>query len=104
VANLAVTPGYLEKLATKQDEASKKAGEAAGAASDTEWKVWLTHGVISGISNGAFSTAEGVRRSAGANISRAASDLAAKLRTASQTYESVDEELRGNIDKQVLPK
>jgi uncharacterized protein YukE len=104
MANLAVTPDYLEKLAKSQDQASKTAGEAATAAAKIEVAVWVTHGVISGVSNSAFTAAEKVRRSAAGNISTATSDLAAKLRTAGQTYANVDDELRGNIDKQVLPK
>lgn len=104
MANLAVTPDYLEKLAKSQDEASKTAGDAATAASKTEVAVWVTHGVISGVSNSAFTAAEKARQGAGNNIKTATSDLAAKLRTASQTYVSVDDELSGNLDKQVLPQ
>jgi uncharacterized protein YukE len=102
MASLKVTPDYLEKLAKSQDEASKTAGDAATAASKIEVAVWVTHGVISGVSNSAFTAAEKARQGAGKNISTASSDLAAALRTASQTYEKVDEELSGNLDKQVL--
>ncbi len=104
MANLLVTPEYLEKLATRQDEASKKAADAAGAAANIEVAVWVTHGVISGVSNSSFTAAEKARRGAGGNISTATSDLAAKLRTASQTYSGVDDDLRGNLGTQVLPE
>lgn len=104
MANLTVTPGYLEKLAKSQDEASKTAGDAATATSKIEVAVWVTHGVISGVSNSAFTAAEKARQGAGNNIKTASSDLAAKLRTANQTYEKVDNELSGNLDKQVLPQ
>ncbi len=104
MANLAVTPDYLEKLAKSQDEASNTAGDAATAASKIEVAVWVTHGVISGVSNSAFTAAEKARQGAGKNVSTATSDLAAKLRTAGQTYKSVDDELSGNLDKQVLPQ
>ncbi len=102
MARLAVDPRYLEQLAGKQAQASTKAEEAATAASNTETAVWVTHGVISGTSNSAFVTAEKQRRGAGQNIRQHASDLAAKLRVAKQTYEGVDEELSGNLDKQML--
>ncbi|OBH39607.1 hypothetical protein A5692_00545 [Mycobacterium sp. E342] len=102
MANLNVDEKYLEQLATKQGQAAAKAEDAASAASNTETAVWVTHGVISGASNSAFVTAEKQRRGAGQNIRQHASDLAAKLRVAKQTYESVDEELSGNLTKQML--
>jgi hypothetical protein len=104
MADLAITPRYLAKLATKQDDASNKAGDAASAASGIETAVWVTHGVISGSSNSAFTDAEKVRREAGKNISTASSDLAAKLRTADVTYAGVDDDLSGNLDKQMLSR
>ncbi|MGF2947291.1 ESX-1 secretion-associated protein [Mycobacterium sp. Lab-001] len=102
MADLAVTPEYLEKLAKKQDDASGKASDAATAAAKIETAVWVTHGVISGVSNSAFTAAEKVRANAGKNIATAASDLAAKLRTADTVYAGVDEDLGASIDKQVL--
>ncbi|OBI59772.1 ESX-1 secretion-associated protein [Mycobacterium sp. E796] len=104
MANLTVTPDYLEKLAKSQDQASTTAGDAATATSKIEVAVWVTHGVISGVSNSAFTAAEKARQGAGNNIKTAASDLAAALRTAGKTYAAVDEELSGNLDKQVLPQ
>ncbi len=102
MARLNVDEKYLEQLATKQGQAATKAEEAASAASNTETAVWVTHGVISGSSNGAFVTAEKQRRGAGQNIKQHASDLAAKLRVAKQTYEGVDEDLSANLNKQML--
>ncbi|MBO0677341.1 ESX-1 secretion-associated protein [Mycolicibacterium sp. S2-37] len=104
MANLTVTPDYLEKLAKKQDDAVTEAGGAAGAASGTGTSCWINHGVISGASNSSISTAEDSRAAAGKTISQACSDLAAKLRVARQAYASVDAELGGNLDKQVLSK
>jgi hypothetical protein len=104
MANLAVTPGYLDKLASKQDDASNKANDAASAASGIEPAVWVTHGVISGASNSAFTGAERMRREAGKDIAAASSDLAAKLRTAGVTYAGVDDELGGNLDKQAVAR
>lgn len=102
MARLSVDERYLEQLATKQGQAATKAEEAASAASNTETAVWVTHGVISGSSNSAFVTAEKQRHGAGQNIRQHASDLAAKLRVAKQTYAGVDEDLSGNLDKQML--
>ncbi|MCV7429652.1 ESX-1 secretion-associated protein [Mycobacterium montefiorense] len=102
MATLSVDEKYLEQLATKQGQAATKAQEAASAASNTATAVWVTHGVISGSSNGAFVTAENQRRGAGRNIGQHASDLAAKLRAAKQTYEGVDEDLSANLNKQML--
>lgn len=101
MATLNVDENYLETLATKQGQAATKAAEAASAASNTETAVWVTHGVISGASNSAFVTAEKQRRGAGQNIGQHASDLAAKLRVAKQTYGGVDEELSENLNKQM---
>jgi len=104
MADLSVTPEYLEKLAKKQDDASGKASEAATAASKIETAVWVTHGVISGVSNSAFTAAEQVRSNAGKNIATAASDLAAKLRAADTVYAGVDDDSSVNISKQVLDR
>jgi Excreted virulence factor EspC, type VII ESX diderm len=101
---ITVDPAHLESLAVKQDQASGKAGQAVGAASEFGWQLWVTHGVISGISNGAIELAAGQRRGACQNIATAAHDLAAKLRTAKQTYEGVDQDLSGNLDKQMLER
>ncbi|OBG65089.1 MULTISPECIES: ESX-1 secretion-associated protein [unclassified Mycobacterium] len=102
MATLNVDEKYLEELATKQVQAATKAEEAATAAGNTETAVWVTHGVISGASNSAFVTAEKQRRGAGQNIRQHASDLAAKLRVAKQTYAGVDEDLSRNLNKQML--
>ena len=104
MADLTVDPDYLERLAKKQDDASGKAADAATAAAKIETAVWVTHGVISGVSNSAFTAAENVRRNAGKNIATAASDLAAKLRTAHTAYADVDSDLGANLDKQVLDR
>jgi uncharacterized protein YukE len=104
MANLEVTPGYLDKLAGKQDTAATEAAGAAMAAAGVGTSCWITHGVISGSSNGAFDTAEEARAAAGNTIAQASVNLAAKLRTGSKTYAAVDDEVSGNINKQVLPR
>ncbi|ORW74208.1 hypothetical protein AWC23_05340 [Mycobacterium saskatchewanense] len=99
-----VVPENLEKYAKKQDAASSKASEAAGATSGLGTNVWLYQGVISGVSNGAVSDAEVVRSAACGKISAAAHSLAEKLRAAKLAYEGVDVDLGVNINKQVLDK
>ena len=104
MTNLSVTPGYLEVLAKKQDEASSEAAEAAGAVTGL-WSVcYATHGVISGLSNEAFGHAESAYRGAADSISTAAKDLAANLRKAKIVYEGVDGDLAGNLDTQMLDR
>ena len=104
MANLTVTPDYLEKLAKRQDDAVTEASGAASAASGTGSSCWVNHGVISGASNSSITTAEESRAAAGKTINQACSDLAGKLRVARQLYADVDAELGGNVNKQVLPK
>lgn len=103
-AELSVNPEHLEELAEEQTEAAKSAGEAASAANGTGQSCWITHGVISGSSNGAFTTVGEARYAAGKSIAQASSDLAAKLLTASQTYTGVDADISGNLNQQVLPR
>ena len=104
MAELTVTSEYLKELATKQDSASTEAGDAALATSKITAAVWVTHGVLSGASNSAFSDAESLRREASQNISAACHDLAAKLRAAEDAYTGVDDDLGDSLDKQVLAR
>jgi ESX secretion-associated protein EspC/F len=104
MSTLGVKPGHLEELAKDQDTASAKSKQAAGAASKIESSVWVTHGVISGVSNTSFTNAERARSAAGGNIAATSADLAAKLRTAARAYEGVDSDLSANVDKQILPR
>ncbi len=104
MAELTVTPDYLEKIAKRQDDAAAEASGAATAHSGVGSNCWLTHGVISGPSNLAVSTAEEACTAATNTCKKACADLAAKLRTARQAYAGVDAELGGNMDKQVLAK
>ncbi|WP_205877232.1 ESX-1 secretion-associated protein [Mycobacterium camsae] len=101
---LTISPSYLEQLAIKQEQASTAVAEAAAATSAMTKAVWVTHGVISGSSNTAFEAAEAVRRAASVNLRTVATDLAAKLRTAKETYVGVDEELGSNLSKQFLAR
>lgn len=104
MADLLVSPAILETLATKQEAAQKDAQAGADALNGTGSNCWLTHGVISGCSDGGFSTIEGVRKKAGEALGNASLLLAAKLRTAKKAYEGVDSELAGNLRKQLLDK
>jgi hypothetical protein len=102
--DLHVTPSYLEKLATKQDEAATEAAGAATVHGGVGTNCWVSHGVMSGPSNSAVSTVETTRTTVGNALAKACSDLKGKLLTAKQMYAAVDDELAGNLDKQVVPK
>ncbi|OBG75005.1 hypothetical protein A5714_06820 [Mycobacterium sp. E2462] len=99
-----VSPSILETLARNQTDAAKDAQAAADAVSGTGSDCWVTHGVISGSSNGAFDAIETSRKAAGSALANASSGLAAKLRAAKQAYEGVDGELADNLNKQMLDK
>jgi hypothetical protein len=102
--NLLVSPAILETLATKQEAAQKDAQAGADALNGTGSNCWLNHGVISGCSNGAFDTIEGIRKTAGKALGDASLLMAAKLRSAKAAYEGVDSELAGNLNKQLLDR
>jgi Excreted virulence factor EspC, type VII ESX diderm len=101
---LLVDPSKLETLAKAQESAKKDAESAANDLNGTGGNCWLNHGVISGCSNGAFDTIEGVRKTAGLALGNASLKMAAKLRTAKLAYEGVDSELGTNLNKQMLDK
>lgn len=104
MANVAVTPAHLDKLATAQDQASTQAGTAASAASSLEVDVWVSHGVVSWYSNLAFTKAADARKSTGDAMGKASTELADKLRTAKKVYEKTDDQAGENIDQQVLDR
>jgi hypothetical protein len=104
MADLLLSPATPETLATRQEAAQKDAQAAADALNGTGRNCWLTHGVISGCSDGAFDTIEGIRKTAGAALGNASLLLAAKLRTAKKAYEGVDSELAANLHKQMLDR
>ncbi|MGD1344831.1 ESX-1 secretion-associated protein [Mycobacterium seoulense] len=104
MADVAVTPEHLDKLAITQEQASSQAGTAASAASGLETDVWVTHGVVCAASNLAFTNAANARKSTGDAMSRASTQLADKLRTAKSVYASTDEQSGKNIAQQVLDR
>jgi len=95
---------HLSKLATTQDQTADELAAATAAASNLSTQVWVSHGVTSGFSNVAFTKAEAARRAAGEAMKEASSSLAGKLRTASDVYQSTDEQAGKNIDKQVVER
>lgn len=104
MANLNVSASYLEGLARELDKAAEEADGAASAADGIATNCWLTHGVMSGSSNGEIQKVENRRKSAGKAIRQGCVDLAAKLRTAKAAYTGVDEDLSKNMNTQVLPQ
>lgn len=101
---LYVSPATLETLAKNQTDAAGYAQAGADALSGTGKDCWISHGVISGSSNGAFDTIETIRQAAGTAFVNASLGLAAKLRAAEAAYEGVDGELADNLDSQMLDK
>jgi len=104
MTNLSVNPEYLEALAKKQESASNEAADAARAVTGLRSTCYATHGPISGVSNNAFGAAEQAHHEAVDSISKAATRLAAIVRTAKIIYQDVDGDLAGNIDAQVLDR
>lgn len=104
MADLAVTSGYLDTLAQLQDQAAETAGSAETATSGIGKNLWLTHGVVSSITNIAVDKAEAVRRTVGEAMKHASTGLAAKLRTASTAYDHTDEQAGLTIDGQVITR
>jgi hypothetical protein len=104
MADVTVTPEHLDKLATAQDQAATQAGTAASAAAGLEVDCWVSHGVVSGASNVAFTKAAEARKSTGEAMSKASTELAAKLRTAKKVYNTTDDQAGKNLDKQMLDR
>ena len=104
MADLLIDPAKLETLAKNHEDAADVAKSAANDLAGTGNDCWITHGVISGSSDGAFSTIEGIRQAAGLALSDASRSMAAKLRAAKHAYEGVDSELGGNLNKQMVDK
>src|SRR5215813_3375724 len=100
--DLVVTPNYLDKLATIDDQTSDKTASAAGVASGISTDLWVTHGVICEKSNRALTDAEAARRSLVEAMQSFAHQLALKLGTAADAYSSTDQEMAANIDKQIV--
>ncbi|MCV7110775.1 ESX-1 secretion-associated protein, partial [Mycolicibacterium setense] len=48
MANLVVTPQYLQTLAATQTQAAATAASAGAASTNLKNEVWVSHGVISG--------------------------------------------------------
>jgi hypothetical protein len=101
MADLAVTPEHLDSLATKQDQAATQATTAASAGSNVKVATWVSHGIISGASNVAFTNAAEARKKIADTMSQASTGLAGKLRTAKAVYGGADDAAGKSIDKQL---
>lgn len=104
MTELNVSASTLKTLANSQTTASSYAKAGADAVGGIGSDCWISHGVISGASNGAFSTVEEIRKAAGTAFSDASLGLAAKLTAAERAYEGVDEELADNLDSQMVDR
>jgi hypothetical protein len=101
MTDLAVTPEHLDSLAKKQDQAASQATTAASAGANVEAATWVSHGIISGASNMAFTKAAAARKKTADAMSTASTGLAGKLRTAKAVYGSADDAAGKSIDKQL---
>ncbi|RFZ56959.1 ESX-1 secretion-associated protein [Mycobacterium liflandii] len=104
MANLVVTPQYLQTLAATQTQAAATAASAGAASTNLKNEVWVSHGVISGASKTSFANAEAARRAAANSMNTTSSKLAAKLRIASSAYQGVDEQAGESLDKQIIER
>lgn len=101
---LTVDPDYLNELAGFQDQASGQATSGAKATHKVSHDLWLTHGVISGVSNTEVSDAVNDRVAAGKAIAKACAALADSLRSAADAYQGTDEQESENLDNQLLDR
>ncbi|MHA7652237.1 type VII secretion target [Mycobacterium sp. ML4] len=101
MTELTVSPTILATLARNQTDAAAYAQAGADALSGTGKDCWVSHGVISGASNVAFDTIEGIRQATGTAFADASLGLAAKLQAADAAYGGVDEELADNLQSQM---
>jgi ESX secretion-associated protein EspC/F len=104
MARLVISSTILETLAKNQETAAKDAQAAAGDLDGTGSDCWISHGVISGSSDGAFDTIEGIRKAAGTALADASLRMAAKLRAADKAYKGVNSELGANFRRQMRDK
>jgi hypothetical protein len=100
--NFNVDSKHTDALAAQQDKAAAEAVKGAKATDKVKAALWVTHGVISFESNLAAEGMNSRRRAAAAAVGNVATELARRLRTAGITYSAVDEELRQNLDNQML--
>jgi hypothetical protein len=100
--DLIVETEHLKTLSTVQNQTALKEAAAAAAATNLSTSVWVSHGVISGASNVAFTKAADARRHAGEALQGASSQTADNLVTAKNLYEKMDEQAAANINKQII--
>ncbi|MEE6179554.1 type VII secretion target [Mycobacterium sp. 050134] len=96
--DLTVDPRYLKELAQYQDQAAVHSSSGATAAEETATNLWVTHGVISGLSNTAAGRCVNVRRAAGVAMADVSARLATALRIAGRLYANVEEDSKDTVD------
>lgn len=102
MADLAVTPEYLEQLARILDRAANQADRTNAETTHIPHKVETSWGSTFRAVNDAFVHAERGRREAMGNITRVCNDLAAKLRATANAYASSDTLAGENLDSQMI--
>ncbi|SOX53211.1 ESX-1 secretion-associated protein [Mycobacterium ahvazicum] len=97
---LDATPQHIVALATAQESAAAQALRAGATGSNLRDAVWVTHGVISGASNVAFTKASAARAKTAEAVSKTAAALAQKLQTAKNAYQNTDEAMSNSLAAQ----
>lgn len=101
MAELSISPEYLEQLAQILDKAAEQAARAKQETTSipTEVKSW---GPLYPTSSGTYIEVERRRHSAVGHVQSLCVELAAQLRAAGEAYTSTDALVGENFDKQVL--
>jgi hypothetical protein len=101
MAELNVELTYLEELATEQDEAAERLGEAIEAVDGTARKLWFDHGPICFDAVTAMMNAEAERTNACNSMIAVSADLAEKLRAGASAYETTDTQSSKELNREV---
>lgn len=102
MADLTVTPGHLEALAQRHNEAAEGAEQAAVATTHIGTQVKKSWGPLFQDVNDKFTEAEKDRRDAVRRIKDRCINLSAKLNSSAQAYVNSDALSGESLDKQVL--
>jgi hypothetical protein len=98
-----VDPAYLEKLATRQDEAADEIADGVAGVEGCAENLWYDHGVVCGGTAISMQASEDERTRAGKTMELVSEALAENVRKAAANYVVTDEQADTVIDQQVLP-
>lgn len=100
---LQVTAHHLRELAGVQDEAARGIFAARTEVVDMGEKVEKTHGSVCSVMAEAVKAAESDRVNAAHLTQSQSEDLVAKLQSAADKYDAIDEQEKGALDDQMQP-